>query len=413
MYCGEGTCTNNGTYRYMCSCNPGFSNLLNISYYPCYSQCTLGSDCAEIVRLASSTSGGTGTGTGNGTTPGGNPGEVDEENGSNSSNQNATAGASSRTTSDIRGAGLTPHHSSSVLNLLKVDPRVIKTIVPQTRAANRIRKAVEDAAATRIQAVFRSYLARKALCANGLVKLQVLVPGEETNCCYSSANACTYDNTSNNSCQRAQMARESQISVKSRSSRQRVSSQFLSAVIYKSQIIVLMLTELRAMENSLILKLAYNTLLSGYINHPLIDRIEREVPRFYSGELQISRQDINTRSSASHHRTVPQFSPSRTPGRASFTYETPDYADTLSNQFSILQTTWLTQNLPRLNSGHRVNRNSSLNKASEFKTSKHSMDGLLVQKDAQSQCSSSHSKHIAHENQDPWFINSINQQVKR
>ena len=39
MYCGEGTCTNNGTYRYMCSCNPGFSNLLNISYYPCYSQC--------------------------------------------------------------------------------------------------------------------------------------------------------------------------------------------------------------------------------------------------------------------------------------------------------------------------------------------------------------------------------------
>jgi hypothetical protein len=34
----------------------------------------------------------------------------------------------------------------------------IKIIVPQTRAANRIRKAVEDAAATRIQAVFRSYL---------------------------------------------------------------------------------------------------------------------------------------------------------------------------------------------------------------------------------------------------------------
>jgi hypothetical protein len=34
----------------------------------------------------------------------------------------------------------------------------IKTIVSQTRAANRIRKAVEDAAATRIQAVFRSYL---------------------------------------------------------------------------------------------------------------------------------------------------------------------------------------------------------------------------------------------------------------
>lgn len=35
---------------------------------------TLGSDCAEIIRVANSTS--DGTGTGNGTTPGGNPGEV-------------------------------------------------------------------------------------------------------------------------------------------------------------------------------------------------------------------------------------------------------------------------------------------------------------------------------------------------
>jgi hypothetical protein len=33
-----------------------------------------------------------------------------------------------------------------------------------------------------------------------------------------------------------------------------------------------------------------------------------------------------------------------------------------------------------------------------------SMDGLLVHQDAQSQCLSSHSKHMAHENQDPWFI---------
>ncbi|XP_011032421.1 PREDICTED: neurogenic locus notch homolog protein 2-like [Populus euphratica] len=73
MYCGDGTCTNNGTYRYRCSCNSGFSNLLSTSYYPCYSQCTLGSDCAEIIRVANSTSDGTGTETGNGTTPDGDP----------------------------------------------------------------------------------------------------------------------------------------------------------------------------------------------------------------------------------------------------------------------------------------------------------------------------------------------------
>jgi hypothetical protein len=107
--------------------------------------------------------------------------------------------------------------------------------------------------------------ARKALCAlRGLVKLQALVRGHQVR----KQTAATLQRMhtlmtiqARTRCQRAQMARESQISVKSRSSRHRVSSPFLSAVLYKSQIIMLMLTELRAMENSLILKLAYNTLL--------------------------------------------------------------------------------------------------------------------------------------------------------
>ena len=32
------------------------------------------------------------------------------------------------------------------------------------------------------------------------------------------------------------------------------------------------------------------------------------------------------------------------------------------------------------------------------------MDGLNGLQDAQSQCASSHSKRMVHENQDPWFI---------
>ncbi|XP_061946016.1 uncharacterized protein LOC133669762 [Populus nigra] len=64
MYCGEGQCTKNGTYRHTCTCKPGFDNLLNISYYPCYSACTLGSDCADIINVANSTGTGSGTGTG-------------------------------------------------------------------------------------------------------------------------------------------------------------------------------------------------------------------------------------------------------------------------------------------------------------------------------------------------------------
>ncbi|KAJ0013984.1 hypothetical protein Pint_20528 [Pistacia integerrima] len=48
VYCGEGTCKKTTTYKHTCECNPGFSNLLNISYYPCYSNCTLGSDCSAL-----------------------------------------------------------------------------------------------------------------------------------------------------------------------------------------------------------------------------------------------------------------------------------------------------------------------------------------------------------------------------
>ncbi|MBA0843586.1 hypothetical protein Goarm_000760 [Gossypium armourianum] len=47
-YCGEGTCNKTATYKYLCECRSGFSNLLNRTYFPCYSQCTLGSDCSRL-----------------------------------------------------------------------------------------------------------------------------------------------------------------------------------------------------------------------------------------------------------------------------------------------------------------------------------------------------------------------------
>ncbi|XP_061338012.1 uncharacterized protein LOC133284895 isoform X2 [Gastrolobium bilobum] len=62
-YCGEGSCTKNRTYTYRCECNPNYFNLLNISVFPCYSECTLGSDCSRLgITVAKST---TDSGSGN------------------------------------------------------------------------------------------------------------------------------------------------------------------------------------------------------------------------------------------------------------------------------------------------------------------------------------------------------------
>ncbi|XP_047324412.1 uncharacterized protein LOC124927943 [Impatiens glandulifera] len=55
-YCGEGTCVKNSTYIHTCQCNPGYSNLLNVSVYPCYSDCAIGSDCAKLGIVSKSTS---------------------------------------------------------------------------------------------------------------------------------------------------------------------------------------------------------------------------------------------------------------------------------------------------------------------------------------------------------------------
>ncbi|XP_054785219.1 uncharacterized protein LOC129291733 [Prosopis cineraria] len=56
-YCGEGHCTRNRTRTHSCECDSDYFNLLNISVFPCYSSCTIGSDCSRLgIRVADSTS---------------------------------------------------------------------------------------------------------------------------------------------------------------------------------------------------------------------------------------------------------------------------------------------------------------------------------------------------------------------
>ncbi|KAK1297143.1 hypothetical protein QJS10_CPB15g01853 [Acorus calamus] len=46
-YCGHGTCVKNSTFDYMCDCKPGYANLVNISYFPCFEECSVEGDCAS------------------------------------------------------------------------------------------------------------------------------------------------------------------------------------------------------------------------------------------------------------------------------------------------------------------------------------------------------------------------------
>ncbi|KDP23650.1 hypothetical protein JCGZ_23483 [Jatropha curcas] len=48
IYCGEGTCTKNSTFTHFCTCKSGFTNLFKIPFFPCYSNCSLGSDCSKL-----------------------------------------------------------------------------------------------------------------------------------------------------------------------------------------------------------------------------------------------------------------------------------------------------------------------------------------------------------------------------
>ncbi|KAF8673574.1 hypothetical protein HU200_048660 [Digitaria exilis] len=49
QYCGDGgACEKASDFTHRCACRDGYANLLNDTSYPCYRQCSLGSDCKEL-----------------------------------------------------------------------------------------------------------------------------------------------------------------------------------------------------------------------------------------------------------------------------------------------------------------------------------------------------------------------------
>ncbi|MBA0754174.1 hypothetical protein Gogos_021530 [Gossypium gossypioides] len=46
--CGGGACNKTSPFTYDCKCSEGYFNLLNVSVFPCYRECAIGLDCANL-----------------------------------------------------------------------------------------------------------------------------------------------------------------------------------------------------------------------------------------------------------------------------------------------------------------------------------------------------------------------------
>ncbi|XP_072981076.1 uncharacterized protein [Typha angustifolia] len=55
-YCGGGRCVKTSDVNHKCECNEGFGNLLNVTTFPCYKECSLGGDCANLGITVSNSS---------------------------------------------------------------------------------------------------------------------------------------------------------------------------------------------------------------------------------------------------------------------------------------------------------------------------------------------------------------------
>ncbi|KAJ0974091.1 hypothetical protein J5N97_016056 [Dioscorea zingiberensis] len=58
-YCGGGECGKISAYEHQCNCKDGYSNLFNISHYPCFRECSIEGECAKMgITLSNSTASG-------------------------------------------------------------------------------------------------------------------------------------------------------------------------------------------------------------------------------------------------------------------------------------------------------------------------------------------------------------------
>ncbi|XP_041017902.1 protein IQ-DOMAIN 14-like, partial [Juglans microcarpa x Juglans regia] len=173
---------------------------------------------------------------------------------------------------------------------------------------------VEYAAATKIQAVFRSYLARKALSAlRGLVKLQALVRGhqvrKQTNATLRRMHALISIQVRAR-VQRIQMAEEAHLHVKKQQS------------IHRNFTLENELRRMRREKMDMTLQdfQGVSKCKSGYLNHSQIEKTEDDFPSYYSEDLSSRRREnpyeeysFTANNSPQHYIPTSELNPRRAP----------------------------------------------------------------------------------------------------
>ncbi|KAJ0805309.1 hypothetical protein HanPI659440_Chr02g0048451 [Helianthus annuus] len=47
-YCGGGRCESTSLFTHKCECSDGYQNLLNLTFSPCFKECSIGMDCKDL-----------------------------------------------------------------------------------------------------------------------------------------------------------------------------------------------------------------------------------------------------------------------------------------------------------------------------------------------------------------------------
>ncbi|KAF8388104.1 hypothetical protein HHK36_026770 [Tetracentron sinense] len=300
-------------------------------------------------------------------------------------------------------------------------------VIQLTAAATRRSSEIEEAAAIKIQAVFRSYLARKALSAlKGLVKLQALIRGHLVRRQATATLRCIQALVTVQSraqTERIRLAEEAQRitrrhSIHRKSPQDNWLRQADNDMEENIKIVEMDLGESRVSSKS-----------RSYSNHPQIEQAERRYSTYggnranskQDNQLQISPApsaftDRSPRACSGHFEecsfTTAQSSPEyfsavskSNPRSAPFAFPRPEYADYISHDYpffpNYMANTESSKAKVRSHSAPKQRPDSYKHQPSRRRAS---MEGRNVPQVVRMQRSSSHVGSTAHRYQNPWSV---------